>query len=299
MANFLGRPELVLCCEPDKVSYIKTVIDVSYLVNKAGIIFQENPSLIPYKNENSLERLAYSIEKMKMKRANQRFQVIKSVGKREALIFWEQSFLKAAQWLSGFSEFMELDLDVKLEILKSSWTLFCRLEKLAESAEFQRKRLLEKNEFICSDGVSMSFDEIEVDWKWCTNYSFEQMRAFLTPNIEKHWKTPVDTLIDLNPTNIELNFMLIQLCLHEAGKKFQGKILEATEKLMQIQADNLHVYYTEKLKTPHYSGRLAKLMKVNKAIEADVRERKERSHIAKVFNLFCVDYSHPEMFETA
>ncbi|EFO94800.1 hypothetical protein CRE_08759 [Caenorhabditis remanei] len=50
---------------------------------------------------------------------------------------------------------------------------------------------------------------------------------------------------------------------------------------------------------PYYSGRLTKLMKVNKVIETEVRERKERSHIAWVFNLFSIEYSHPEMFEAS
>lgn len=117
------------------------------------------------------------------------------------------------------------------------------------------------------------------------------------PNIDKHWRQPVEDLVKLNPTDMELNFMLIQLCLNDAGKKFQGRVLEATDKLLQINADNLHNYYTKKLNMPSYSGRLTKLMKINQIVEEDVRERKEKAKIVEVFDLFSIVYSHPEMFE--
>lgn len=120
---------------------------------------------------------------------------------------------------------------------------------------------------------------------------------FLVPDIEKYWRHALSDLVELDPTNVELNFMLIQLCLNSAGQKYQGHVLEATEKILQIQSDNMHEYYTKKLKLVNYSGRLARLMKINRAIEADVRDRKEKNHIAKVFDLFFVEYSHPEMFE--
>ncbi|CAL2043270.1 unnamed protein product [Caenorhabditis brenneri] len=296
LASFLGRPEFILACEPDKVCNIKTVIDVSYLIDKAmKILDQKQDFPTPYIFENSLERITLAMERRRQPK--RKLRNITKVGKLEAMLFWEQSFVAAAEWFAGFSEFVELEMNVKIEILTSSWLLFGCLERLAKSAEFCKSQLLGYNEFVCSDGATVIFDKVKVDWSWCTNYSMEQLRGFLTPNIEKHWRTPVETLMKLEPSNIELNFMLLQLCLHEAGKRNQGKVLEATDHLLQIQADNLHDYYTKQLKMPYYSGRLAKLMKVNQAIQADVRERKERSLIGKLFNLFTVEYSHPEMFE--
>ncbi|KAF1753441.1 hypothetical protein GCK72_019998 [Caenorhabditis remanei] len=299
LANFLGRPEFILCCEPEKVSHVKTIVDVSDLVYKAMQILQEDIHLIPFKFDNSLEKLTFAMDDMKLKRGNQKFEIVKTLGKAESLMFFETNFLNAAQWFTGFPEFTELDMSVKIEILKSTWLVWLRLEKLAETAAFQRRKILGSDLFMCSEGACMNIEEVEMDLSWCSNYSSEQLRTFMMCDFEQYWRDSVETLIELEPTNIELNFMLIQLCLNEAGKKFQGKILEATDKLLQIQADNLHDYYTKKLKMSNYSSRLSRLMKVNKAIEADVRERKERSYIARVFNLFSIEYSHPEMFETA
>ncbi|EFO95218.1 hypothetical protein CRE_08757 [Caenorhabditis remanei] len=302
LSNFLGRPEFILCCEPDKVSNVKTVIDVSDLVFKATRILREDDLLYPFKFDNSLERLTFVMENMKTRKGNKKLQLLKNIGKPESLMFFEKNFISAAQWFAGFPEFTELDMNVQLsriDILKSSWLLWLRLGKLSETVEYQKKKMLGTEVLMCSEGACVNIDKVNIDLSWCTNYSVEQLRSFMMSGFDEYWKKSIDSLIQLEPTNVELNFMLIQLCLNEAGKKFQGKILEATDKLILIQANNLHDYYTKKLKMSNYSSRLAKMMKVNKGMEADVRERKEMSRIARVFDMFSIEYSHPEMFETA
>uniref|UniRef100_A0A1I7TAT2 NR LBD domain-containing protein n=1 Tax=Caenorhabditis tropicalis TaxID=1561998 RepID=A0A1I7TAT2_9PELO len=300
LANFVGRPEFILLCEPDKASHIKSIIDVSYLIHKAIRIFQsDSMATIPYKFENSLEKITFAMEEMKIKKASQKIEVMKKIGKEESLMFFEKNFIAAAQWFAELPEFAKLDLNVKIEILKSSWLLWLRLEKLSETAEFHRRFILGGDVFMCSENACLSVQDVEMDLKWCTNYSLDQLKDFLMPDFNTLWKQSVEALIEIEPTNIEINFMLIQLSLNEAGKKHQGKILEVTERIQQIHANHLHEYYTKTVKMSNYSGRLAKLMRVIHAIEADVRERKERSHIGKIFNLFSVEYSHPEMFEFA
>ncbi|EFO95124.1 hypothetical protein CRE_08761 [Caenorhabditis remanei] len=300
MSNFLGRPEFILCCEPDKASHIKTVIDVSHLLEKAKRIFKEEDSfskVMPYNFENSLEKLSYSMDLMRSKNPKIPLEKLRVIGKTEALFFWEQEFLGAAYWFAGIPEFMELDLSIKIEIVKAAWILWIRLEKLAETAYYHKKQELDGDLIICGQHTCMDMKDFDIDIKWCTNYTMEQMRFYIMPETDKDWKECVCELINLNPTNVELNFMLLQLSLHAAGKRHQGKVLEATERLLQIQADHLHKYYIETLKMPHYAKRLTELLKVNKSIELDGRRRKERVQIAQLFDVFIIDFSHPEMFE--
>ena len=113
------------------------------------------------------------------------------------------------------------------------------------------------------------------------------------PDATKRWIEPVSELLKLNPTDVELNFMLLQLCLHDAGKKFQGKILETTDEIIRIHADNLHEYYTKTQKMYNYSGRLTRLLRINKDIETDVRHQREKQRIAELFNVLSLQYSHP------
>ncbi|KAF1753444.1 hypothetical protein GCK72_020001 [Caenorhabditis remanei] len=299
LSNFLGRPEFILSCEPDKASHIKTLIDVSFLIDKARMFFEYNTSGydIPLKFDNSLEKLTFAMEDMKLKRANLDIATVKYIGKAENMIFWECAFIGAAQWFSELPEFVELHIDVKIEILKTAWLLWARLDKLAQTADFHRRNILEGNKYLWTEDTCTDLKDVEVDLKWCTNYTKEQLAALMVPDVNIHWKTCLDIFMELEPTNTEINFLIIELCLGEVLKKFDGEIVEAADRLLQTQADNLHHYYVNRMKMPHYSGRLAKLIRVNREIQAEVRERKEHKFIGNLFNLFSVEFSHPDMFD--
>ncbi|EFO94930.1 hypothetical protein CRE_08762 [Caenorhabditis remanei] len=299
LSNFLGRPEFILCLEPDRASCIKSVIDVSYLIEKAEIIFREGSthSVIPRRFENCLEQMSAALEDIKRIKGKEKIQIVKYIGKTENFMFWEMTFTSAAKWLSQIPEFSELEMTVKLKILKTVWMLWARLQKLSETAEYQRNQELKDDVYMWTDNTCMDFKEVEVDLKWCTNYTTEQMNFYLAPELDESWKKCIESLIELQPTNVEINFMLIQLCLNDAGIRHQGKVLEATDRLLKIQADNLHYYYARTLQLPHYSNRLTKLLKVNKLIEKSVRLRREKNKIANLFDVFSVEFSHPEMFE--
>ncbi|KAF1753439.1 hypothetical protein GCK72_019996 [Caenorhabditis remanei] len=241
--------------------------------------------------------MAYALEDMHITRNETKVEFQTKVGKFELFSFWEDSFIKTVQWFSKFPEFTELDMEVKLDILKSSWLIWIRLDKQAHTANLQRKQLLGANVYMTGEGRCMNLKNFDVDLSFATNYSMDQIRSLMNVDVDTTWKPSVDALIKLDPTNVELNFMLIQLCLNYAQKKFPGKTREAIEKLLQIQADNLHDYYVKTMKTPNYSGRLTKMMKIIQFIEADVRRQQERFYLAKVFDIFTVDFSHPEMVE--
>ncbi|PIC24503.1 hypothetical protein B9Z55_017820 [Caenorhabditis nigoni] len=297
LSNFLGRPEFILCLEPDKASHIKTIIDVSYLIKKAENIFQQPDSISPMIYENSLDKLLMELEEMKTRKSKEKIPVVKYIGKFEYLMFWETTFVSAAKWLARIAGFQDLEISVKIDILKSVWMLWARLDKLSETAEYQRGQKLKNNVYMWTEETCMDLKTVEIDLKWCTNYSTEQMLFYLAPDSDSSWKETIERLIELEPTNVELNFMLIQLCLQHASMRKQGKVLEATDRILQIQADNLHHYYTNILKMPRYSNRLEKLLKVNKLVESSVRLRRDRNQISKLFDVFSIDFSHPEMFE--
>lgn len=85
--------------------------------------------------------------------------------------------------------------------------------------------------------------------------------------LDEKYDEIIQEMIDLDPTNVELSFMVCQLCLHHIGKKFQGDILKVAERLQSSIANNLHDYYVNKEKRPRYSGRIAKMMKINNYIQ--------------------------------
>ena len=77
----------------------------------------------------------------------------------------------------------------------------------------------------------------------------------------------IGTLLEIDPTEVELTYLFAQLCFEYAGKRYQGDIVKVTESFQEILANDLHHYYVEDLNRPRYFLRLAKLLKVNSAIQ--------------------------------
>lgn len=106
----------------------------------------------------------------------------------------------------------------------------------------------------------------------------------------------VQVFVELDPTPIELNYMLAQMSFYYAGNRFQGEILEIMDRFQQILSDDLHKYYVNERHTSNYSGRLSRLLKINNAVQSSVRKRRPKTDIAKTLNIFTAEFSHPEMF---
>ncbi|EFO94919.1 CRE-NHR-56 protein [Caenorhabditis remanei] len=292
LASFLGRPAFILSCEPERACRVKTVIDVTFLINQAMDILK-NGDTKRYFGRDSLENMSLKLQELKKTKTN--LKLLKVLGLKETMFFWEQSFLSTATWLTHFEEFQQLPLNVKMQILKVSWILWARLDKLSRTADERRRKTFGDSVYMIGEDVFLDVKDFEVDVSWCTNYSKEQLVYYLDCHHDEYFNKIVDLLIDLNPRDIELNYMLIEICLHYAGKKHQGDVLKFTDKLMEVISDNLHNYYQSE-RISNYSSRLVKMMKIDNLIRRNLFERLERQEVAKVFNIMSVHFSHPDMF---
>ncbi|CAP22537.2 Protein CBG01245 [Caenorhabditis briggsae] len=299
LANFLGRPEMILPCEPENASTSKVIIDLSFLINKAVDVFNDSVYLpSPCNFGNSLEKMVWALEDLNAMRFDTKVEFQTKIGQHELFSFWEGSFIKTVKWFSKFPEFMELPMHVK--VIRDCEIFLAHLDSFGPTSTYcnlRRKQFLGDDLSMSGEGRCMNLKSVEIDLGFITKYSNDQIQAFLNPDKFKLWKLSIDELLKLNPTNVELNFMLIQLCLQHAERKFPGEIRAAIGKLLEIQANNLHDHYVKTMKTPNYSGRLTKMMKILQIIEEDIRNRREVAQLVKFFDVFFIDFSHPEMFE--
>uniref|UniRef100_A0A1I7V233 NR LBD domain-containing protein n=1 Tax=Caenorhabditis tropicalis TaxID=1561998 RepID=A0A1I7V233_9PELO len=91
--------------------------------------------------------------------------------------------------------------------------------------------------------------------------------------------------------------MLAQLCFQYAANRFGGEISKTMEGFIEILSNDLHDYYVNERNMSRYSGRLGKLLKINKEILENVRMYRSRGEVARVFDVFNLEFSHPEMFK--
>ncbi|CAI2352566.1 unnamed protein product [Caenorhabditis sp. 36 PRJEB53466] len=296
--HFLCRPHFILFMEPTSSMFSdKNFIDCQYLIEKACDLLAQGAAK-PIFAKNHLEKLALGLNLVRDQPITEgEMQVIRKLGKDEAMTFWERDFLAVARWLTYFDDFHELPHAQQVSLLKAVWHVWGRLDKLALTAVGRRRNLCKDKMVMLGYNSLMDVKNVELDISWFTKYKKEQL-GFFFDELEDFMMTEMlNPLMELEPTDIELTYMLCQLCFHYAGKRFEGEMRDVMEKFQDTLANNLHDYYVNELRMPRYCGRLNQMLKINNMIQRDIWEKRAKHEIAKVFNVFCVEFSHPEMFQ--
>lgn len=288
---FVGRPGMVLFWDSQKPTH-KTYIDVTYLIDEAAKIFSQPVERV-HLTENRLHRLAVGMKVVRGNVTNYRF--VTTLTQQEVSDTWQFYFLGVARWLTHFPEFEMLEENVKLTLLQYIWHIWSILDHHSLMAIHQKNNPnAPKSQTVTRRGVMVDKSKVHFDATWLSDYPSRQISGFLR-NPSKFNIT--GAIRDLQPTDIEMTFMLAQLSFEYAGKRCQGEILKITEYFQNLLANDIHQYYVNELKMDSYFGRLSKLMKVNNAIQRKIWEHRPRMELAKVFNLIKLDFSHPEMFK--
>ncbi|EGT58847.1 hypothetical protein CAEBREN_05300 [Caenorhabditis brenneri] len=249
--------------------------------------------------KNTLNKLAIGLKIVREKASMNtgQMEVVRKIGKKEAMGFIEKDFLAVARWLTYFDDFQRLPQRMQMLLLKSIWHVWIRLDKLSLTAASRQNKKCHQNEMLLGNNSAFDTKSVEMDITWMTKYPKEKLKFFFDEPHDWVDAGAITPLIQLQPSDIELTYMLCQLCLQYAGKRHQGEILQVTEKFQEVLANDLHDYYTNELKMARYSGRLNQMLKINNMIQQDIREKRVKNELAKVFPIYCVEFSHPEMFE--
>lgn len=302
MDTFLGRSNLIIFSARNKNSdkKFKYFIDLQFLLDKTTHVLEKG-SETPLHAPNPLEKLALGLQQARFPQ-DKTTKVVSKIGRDEIFALWEDEMLKTAKWLTYFDDFRRITPELQLEIVKGVWKVFSRLEKLATTAIARRQNL-------CSDDMIMAYIEkemifcdlktLEVDLSWCSKYTYEQLKFFDANDYVKQAHSLVQPMLDLNPTDVELSYMLCQLCFHQVGKTHQGTILQITDQFQETLSNHLHDYYQNRFGAKNYASRIASMMKINNIIRTFVYSDKVKSDLMKVFDIFYVKYSHPDIFEKA
>lgn len=197
-------------------------------------------------------------------------------------------------------------------MLKGIWKVWNRLELLAITVIAARKELTERQlKSLEKDSVIGDWSQMDIDLSWCSRHSVEELKlwvfeewiqklrlnfSFIDIQTDIKYDDLFRLMYELEPTDIELSYMMCQLCFHYVGKRFQGQILDVSEKFLELIGNELHDYYVHEMRNSRYGGRLAAMMKINNRIQQDIYTSRSRRELAHVFDIFNLEVSHPEMF---
>ncbi|PIC25044.1 hypothetical protein B9Z55_018128 [Caenorhabditis nigoni] len=293
LPKFVGRPEVVLFWDAEKPNQ-KSYIDVKVLVQKASAIFKQHSENI-YVRDSTLKRLSMGLKESEKKNLDG-FESLSTINQTVVSDTWQYYFLTVARWLMHFEEFQKIDDTVKLKILETIWHIWATLDRHCATASYRRSHPnAPKTQIISRRGVLLDLTKVQFDSTWLSDYPPSEIAYFLRQNSSDHFDI-IGALLELEPSDMEMTFMLAQLSFEYAGKRCQGEILKLTEHFQKLLANDLHNYYVKEMKMPKYSNRLSKMMKINNSIQKNLWEHRPRMEVAKIFNIIKIEFSHPEIF---
>lgn len=273
----------------------KTYIDLKYLLTRAeSILLRKNPH--DQKSSSTLLKLSRAFTSVQTLPTAHNFRLHTKWGGPEKMKDWEDSLLTVARWLTYFDQFQLLPIDLRMKILTGVWHLWILFDRLAMNFLARKRGIIPDHVFIAGHNVYVDPNNLSLDLSWMTNYERDSL-SFFTESVDWNMLGFIQPLMDLNPNNVELTFMISQLCLNYVGQRFQGAVLEISEKFQQILENDLHKYYVHEKKLLRYSGRLAQLMKFVRSVESNIREKRWKVKVGETFDVWKIQVSHPEVFE--
>ncbi|CAO4378199.1 unnamed protein product [Caenorhabditis nigoni] len=267
LPKFVGRPEVVLFWDAEKPNQ-KSYIDVKFLVAKASEIFKQHFENV-YVRDSTLKRLSMGLKESEKKNLHG-FESLRMINQTVVSDTWQYYFLTVARWLMHFEEFQKIDDTVKLKILETIWHIWATLDRHCATASYRRSHPnAPKTQIISRRGIVLDLTKVQFDSTWLSDYPPSEIAYFLRQSSSDHFDI-IGALLELEPSDMEMTFMLAQLSFEYAGKRCQGEILKLTEHFQKLLANDLHNYYVKEMNMPKYSNRLSKMMKINNSIQKNL-----------------------------
>ncbi|CTQ86773.1 NR LBD domain-containing protein [Caenorhabditis elegans] len=294
--SLLGISNLIILLENRSEPNACPVVDISLLVDKATNYIL-NPVLIRKDGDMSnLEQLSLGLQDIQ---SSQKENVLekKFITIADHMKQFEKAMCATAKWLACSKKIQSFDDDVKIKILRTVWFNWGRLEHMTATAKMRIRGSCGKEQLMFSSDTKLNFGNVHIDLSCFSKYSFEQMRYFFSPN-EVYYDEAISKMVEMQPSDIELTYLICAICFHITGKHFGGDIEEEMGHLQDVLASDLHDYYC-KNNFPMYLLRLKQLLKIKDTFVKLRNIRLEKYEIGGVFKVINMEFSqctHQEYF---
>ncbi|EGT30823.1 hypothetical protein CAEBREN_05855 [Caenorhabditis brenneri] len=295
--SILGAPHLVSFIRQTGRNQDLPHVDTSRLVQKAiQVILTPNMVVLSRQTSRKTSNLEQLTQGLLDFRSDQKetLSEVYMISQDDYKQEFETNMCAAAKWLSCSDRIKEYDDELKIILLRSIWWVWGRLEQISTTARMRIREKCGKRQFVYSSNTLVNYDNMSSDLSCWSKYAFEEMRYFFLPS-EMFYDDVIHEMMLVQPDDVELTFLMCNLCFQVTGKTSGSHIAEEMERLQDILSNDLHEYYIEK-NQPMYSLRVKHLMKIQDLFLKLRNIRQEKYEIGSIFNILNRSFSNPEFF---
>ncbi|CAO4380320.1 unnamed protein product [Caenorhabditis nigoni] len=249
------------------------------------------------KRLSDLEQLARGLEDYRSLQQRTALTESAFITKEIAVCAWEQNILAVANWLNYSETIRNLPIQLKMDLLQSTWMIWTKLERMAMTAEMRVNRQCGKNQFVVSHENLIDYSRTKADMSWWSRYHFDELQ-YLFDLRELFFDELVWEIIEIQPDPVELTYLLCSLSFGLAGSRLCEELQSFVEEFQEALANDLHNYFIKKNKTL-YSHRIRQLMKIYDKFVKLRNLRSEKYSVCSILGVYKLNISNPEYFRVA
>ncbi|CAI2354436.1 unnamed protein product [Caenorhabditis sp. 36 PRJEB53466] len=273
-------------------------LDITGLLNNITSVLDYFTPSDDVTRMNTLKRMEHALLEYRQIHHTNVIKFVQSISMQEVLMTGNAQIKSITKFLMHSGPFRSLRNEDQMQMLKSIWVQWKRLERYVSTAQIFGRRMYEDQIVTLVPGLAAYLNKVRVD---CASFIYKKAEGmkFYMENFNNRMMEEVGRpLVELELTSVETAFMLAQLSWHVAGKELQGDVLKASESEQETLANELHVYYISELKLPNYASRLIKIMNIINAAQKIHFERQNFMDIVRIFDFFRVHVSDPELYKS-
>ncbi|ULT90586.1 hypothetical protein L3Y34_008713 [Caenorhabditis briggsae] len=128
------------------------------------------------KRMSDLEQLVRGLEDYRSLQQRTCLTESSFITKEIAFYAWEQNILAVANWLNYSETIRNLPIQLKMDLLQTTWFIWTKLERMAMTAEMRVNRQCGKNQFVVSHENLIDYSNMKADMSWWSRYHFDELQ---------------------------------------------------------------------------------------------------------------------------
>ncbi|ULT89697.1 hypothetical protein L3Y34_008243 [Caenorhabditis briggsae] len=272
-------------------------LDITGLLNNITSVLDDFIPSDDVRDLNTLTRMNHALIEYRQIHHSNVIKFVQTISMREILMTGNDQIKSITKFLMHSVPFRSLRNEDQMQMLKSIWVQWKRLERYVSTAQIFGKRMYEDQIVTLVPGLAAYLNKIHVDCAAFIYKKAEGMKFFMENFNTRMMEEVGKPLVELELTSVETAFMLAQMSWQVAGKELQGDVLKASESEQETLANELHIYYIEELRLPNYASRLIKIMNIINAAQKIHFERQSFMDLVRIFDFFRVHVSDPEIYK--
>uniref|UniRef100_A0A8R1DFA7 NR LBD domain-containing protein n=2 Tax=Caenorhabditis japonica TaxID=281687 RepID=A0A8R1DFA7_CAEJA len=194
------------------------MLDITGLLNNITSMLDDFTPAENVAGMSTLKRMEHALDEYRQIHHSNDIKFVQSISMQEIIRTGNDQIKSITKFLMHSDPFRSLKNEDQMQMLKSIWVQWKRLERYASTAKIFGRRMVDDQIITLTPGVAANVNKLKVDYADFVYKKAEGMKCFMGNFNTRMMDEVGRPLVELELSSVETAFMLAQLSWHVAGK---------------------------------------------------------------------------------